>query len=77
MTEVTAEAAAALEAEVRPSVWQRFRGHSVELLALVAGILIWEAVGWLLGLPWLPPFSRVIEALAELVSVAQSSATWR
>ena len=26
MTEVTAEAAAALEAEVRPSVWQRFRG---------------------------------------------------
>lgn len=68
MTEVTAEAAVEMEDQARLSVWQRIRVNSIEIMALGGGILIWEAVGWLLGLPWLPPFSRVIGALAELVS---------
>jgi ABC-type nitrate/sulfonate/bicarbonate transport system permease component len=36
-------------------------------LSLAGGIVLWEALGWLLGLPWLPPFSRVMAALIELI----------
>lgn len=35
-------------------------------LSLLAGILVWEALGWILGLPWIPPFSRVLAGLVEL-----------
>jgi NitT/TauT family transport system permease protein len=35
-------------------------------LSLLAGILVWEALGWTLGLPWIPPFSRVLAGLVEL-----------
>src|SRR6266852_1181804 len=43
------------------------RGRSIELLSLVAGLAIWELLGWALAQPWLPPFSRVLGALADLV----------
>jgi ABC-type nitrate/sulfonate/bicarbonate transport system permease component len=47
--------------------WRPFRERSLEGLPLLGGVLLWEALGWLSGLPWLPPFSRVIAALGEFV----------
>lgn len=38
-----------------------------ELLALLAGAVLWEALGWSLGLEWLPPFSTVMAALVEFL----------
>ena len=60
--EVTARRAAAL-GRIPPPI----RGISIELLALLGGVAIWEALGWLLGLSWLPPFSRVVAALFQLI----------
>jgi NitT/TauT family transport system permease protein len=42
-------------------------GYAIYSLSLVGGIVLWEALGWLLALPWLPPFSKVIVALTELI----------
>jgi NitT/TauT family transport system permease protein len=36
-------------------------------LSLATGLVAWETLGWVLGLPWLPPFSRVATALVELI----------
>lgn len=44
---------------LRPS-WSPLKGSSTELLALLAGVVIWEALGWVASYPWLPPFSRVL-----------------
>jgi len=41
-------------------------GRVVETGSLLAGVLIWEALGRLLQLPWLPPFSACVGALIEL-----------
>lgn len=35
-------------------------------ISLIGGVILWEALGWILDLPWLPPFSRVVAALVEL-----------
>src|SRR5260221_11781303 len=43
------------------------RSNFQELLALLGGSAIWEALGWSLGLQWLPPFSTVLEALLEFL----------
>lgn len=37
-------------------------------LSLAAGLILWEGAGRLLALPWLPPFSEVLGALAELTA---------
>jgi ABC-type nitrate/sulfonate/bicarbonate transport system permease component len=42
-------------------------GYAIYSLSLVGGIVLWEALGWLLALPWLPPFSKVIVALTGLI----------
>lgn len=42
------------------------RGSARSTVSVLVGILVWEALGWLLGLPWLPPFSKVLTALVEL-----------
>jgi ABC-type nitrate/sulfonate/bicarbonate transport system permease component len=42
-------------------------GYATYWLSLAGGVVLWEALGWLLGLPWLPPFSRVMAALIELI----------
>jgi NitT/TauT family transport system permease protein len=43
------------------------RDKSLEGTALLAGALLWESLAWGLALQWLPPFSKVIEALVEFV----------
>jgi len=49
-------------------VLRRFaRETAPEVLALLAGAALWEILGWSLGLQWLPPFSKVMEALAQFV----------
>jgi NitT/TauT family transport system permease protein len=62
-------AGAALKLRLRTTDGFRwpFRGNGVEILALICGACLWEALGWLLALPWLPPFSRILYALAEFV----------
>jgi NitT/TauT family transport system permease protein len=51
-----------------PRPLRRFlRGNALEVLALIGGAAIWEGLGWGLGLQWLPPFSKVMEALAQFV----------
>ena len=57
---------------VRRRTWLRYpqglkRDYVVQALSLVGGLILWEIFGWLLGLPWLPPFSKVMAALAELI----------
>ena len=52
----------------RLRVLRRFtRENAPEVLALLAGAALWEVLGWSLGLQWLPPFSKVMEALAQFV----------
>lgn len=43
------------------------RDNFHELLALLGGAALWEALGWGLGLQWLPPFSTVMQALVEFL----------
>src|SRR5262249_55948325 len=43
------------------------RENGLEILALLGGAAIWEALGWSLGLQWLPPLSRVMETLWQFV----------
>jgi ABC-type nitrate/sulfonate/bicarbonate transport system permease component len=47
--------------------WRPLHGTRIEALALVGGVLLWEALGWLLAMPWLPPFSKIMEALVQFV----------
>jgi NitT/TauT family transport system permease protein len=47
--------------------WRAVRENIPELLALIAGAVIWEALGRGLALQWLPPFSSVMEALVEFL----------
>jgi NitT/TauT family transport system permease protein len=54
---------------VWPQRVSRFaRTGGLEILALIGGALIWEVLGWSFRLQWLPPFSKVMEALAQFVS---------
>jgi NitT/TauT family transport system permease protein len=39
----------------------------IEPAALLGGVVLWEILGWCLGMPWLPPFSRVLQALNEFI----------
>ena len=43
------------------------RDFVVQVLSIAGGLALWEIVGWLLALPWLPPFSKVMVALVELI----------
>lgn len=52
----------------RARLLRRFtRETAPDVLALLAGATLWEVLGWSLGLQWLPPFSKVIEALAQFI----------
>jgi NitT/TauT family transport system permease protein len=66
-----ADAAAKVVGIRRPSRpgrrWQPLRGNALEVLSLLGGVVLWEVLGRLLGLSWLPPISRVFVALAEFV----------
>jgi NitT/TauT family transport system permease protein len=54
---------------VWPPSFSRFaRKGGLEILALIGGALTWEALGRSFRLQWLPPFSKVMEALAQFVS---------
>ena len=44
-----------------------FPGASLEVAALLGGVVLWEALGWILAMPWLPPFSKIVMALAQFV----------
>ncbi|MGH7886889.1 MAG: ABC transporter permease [Candidatus Binatia bacterium] len=51
-----------------PAELGRFARHKApEVLALLGGAALWEALGWSLGLQWLPPFSQVMQALVQFV----------
>jgi NitT/TauT family transport system permease protein len=50
-----------------PAISRFLRDNSLELVALFAGAAVWEALGWGLALQWLPPFSKVMEALLYFV----------
>lgn len=50
-----------------PALRRFTRENAPEVLALVAGAALWELLGWSLGLQWLPPFSKVMQALVQFV----------
>ncbi len=50
-----------------PRMQRSIRDNALEVLALVAGAALWEALGWGLGVQWLPPFSKVMESLLQFV----------
>jgi NitT/TauT family transport system permease protein len=59
---------AALKTSLLPGAIRRWlTGYGLEIAALVAGALVWEGFGWMLGLQWLPPFSQVVEAFVQFV----------
>ena len=45
----------------------QFRDAWLEAAALLGGIVLWEAMGWILAMPWLPPFSTIVLALIQFV----------
>lgn len=57
---------------IRHQAWPRAiqwlnHAYAIYSLSLAGGIVLWETLGWLLTLPWLPPFSKVMAALIELI----------
>lgn len=50
-----------------PGVRRSIRDNALEILALLGGAALWEVLGRGLGLQWLPPFSKVMEALLQFV----------
>jgi NitT/TauT family transport system permease protein len=67
MAEAAAEAVKTRRRLVRsPKRWA-LGGNAIELLALVGGVALWELLGRLLGLPWLPSFSSVVSALVVFI----------
>lgn len=46
----------------------RYRPALIQAGALAAGIVLWQAFGLLLKLPWLPPLTRVLADLGDLWS---------
>ncbi|MBI4492067.1 MAG: ABC transporter permease subunit [Chloroflexi bacterium] len=67
MASVAAEAARVRRAGGPRALWRPLRGSAMQGLALLGGVVLWEAFGWLLALPWLPPFSKVVAALGQLI----------
>src|SRR5262252_6199235 len=64
--------AAARPRGVRQPTWLRCSRvfkveYAVQALSLAGGLILWEILGWMLALPWLPPFSKVLTALVELI----------
>src|SRR5215467_11895483 len=64
--------AAARPRGVRQPTWLRCSRvfkveYSVQALSLAGGLILWEILGWMLALPWLSPFSKVLTALVELI----------
>jgi NitT/TauT family transport system permease protein len=52
-----------------PVAWPRLaRGSRTEALSLLAGAVLWEALGRGLRLPWLPPLSQVLADLQLLIA---------
>ena len=49
-------------------LFQPLQDNAPQLLALGAGVAVWEALGWALQFPWLPPFSRVLAATVDLIA---------
>jgi NitT/TauT family transport system permease protein len=49
------------------ALWRPFRGTWLEVVALVSGVILWELLGWILAMPWLPPFSKIVGALIQFV----------
>jgi NitT/TauT family transport system permease protein len=58
---------AASKRSVTPGFQRFWRDSALEVLALLGGAAIWEALGWSLRLQWLPPFSKVMTALLQFV----------
>jgi NitT/TauT family transport system permease protein len=50
---------------VPPRLRQSTRDNALEILALLGGAVLWEVFGRGLNLQWLPPFSKVLEALIQ------------
>jgi NitT/TauT family transport system permease protein len=67
VTETAVTARAASATGLMRGLRRFARDRSLEVVALLGGAALWESLGWGLGLQWLPPFSKVMEALLEFV----------
>lgn len=67
VTETAVTARAASTTGLMRGLRRFARDRSLEVVALLGGAALWESLGWGLGLQWLPPFSKVMEALLEFV----------
>jgi NitT/TauT family transport system permease protein len=65
--EAAVKSTAATRMRFPPGLRRFVRDNALEVLALLGGAAVWEALGWGLGLQWLPPFSKVMEALEQFV----------
>ena len=67
MANVAIEAGKTGPISVSVALWRPFRDAWTEALALVGGIILWEILGRVMAMPWLPPFSNIIGALIQFV----------
>lgn len=65
--EAAVKSTAAAKMKLPPALRRFLRDNALEVMALFGGAAVWEVLGWGLGLQWLPPFSKVMEALAQFV----------
>jgi NitT/TauT family transport system permease protein len=47
--------------------WRWPRSSQIEVASLTAGLVLWEVLGRLTGLTWLPPFSAAVASTIELI----------
>jgi NitT/TauT family transport system permease protein len=67
IAKTTVKSSAARRVALSPGLRRFARHNAFEVLALIAGAVLWEVLGWRLGLEWLPPFSKVMEALVQFL----------
>ena len=67
MANVAIEAGKTGPIGVSVALWRPFRGAWTEALALLGGVILWEVLGRVMAMPWLPPFSKIIAALIQFV----------
>lgn len=67
VAKVAVQSSTARTVDRLPALRRFTRENAPEVLALLAGAALWEILGWSLGLQWFPPFSKVMQELAQFI----------
>jgi len=67
LAKVAIEASKVGALRVHAALRRPLRGALLEVVALGGGVILWEVLGWVLAMPWLPPFSKIVAALIQFI----------